>query len=116
MEKCAFCGIYNFEKEKIIFENQHFFAIYDKSPSSKGHTLIISKRHFTDVFFLISEEWENLFEVLQEVKNILLRKFKPDGFNIFTNIGFDAGQTVFHFHVHLIPRYKGFELRFNLEI
>lgn len=101
--ECPFCTM----DEKFIGENEHCFAVYDQYPVSEGHALIISKRHVTDYFELNQEEKTNCFELLDEVKAGLDEKYEPDGWNIGINCGSVAGQTVFHFHCHLIPRYKG---------
>ncbi len=69
--------------------------------------LIIPKRHFADFFEATDEEILAINDLLHKAKKLLQEKYKPDGFNIGVNIGYDAGQTIFHLHVHLIPRYKG---------
>jgi ATP adenylyltransferase len=94
------------DKEKI-HENKFAFAIYDGFPVSKGHSLVIPKRIVSSVFDLNDDEYNHIFILLRDVKKILLEKFKPDGFNIGINNGTDAGQTVEHAHIHIIPRYKG---------
>ena len=94
------------DKEKI-YENKFAFAIYDGFPVSKGHSLVIPKRIVSSVFDLNDDEYNHIFILLRDVKKILLEKFKPDGFNIGINNGTDAGQTVEHAHIHIIPRYKG---------
>lgn len=93
-------------KEKIL-ENRYSFAIYDGFPISKGHSLVIPKRVVSSVFDLDDDEYNHIFILLREVKKILLEKYKPDGFNIGINNGTDAGQTIDHAHIHIIPRYKG---------
>lgn len=94
-------------KERIIYQNEHFFLIYDMYPVSPGHILIISNNLRADYFDLSKEERKNLDEVIIEAKRLIEKQFKPDGYNIGINCGETAGQTVFHFHCHLIPRYKG---------
>ena len=93
------------DKEKII-ENQLSFSIYDGFPVSKGHALILPKRIVADIFDLNDDEYNSCFELVKKVRTILLKKFQPDGFNIGVNSGQTAGQTIFHAHIHLIPRYK----------
>lgn len=93
-------------KDKIL-EDKFAFAIYDAFPVSKGHSLIIPKRIVFSVFDLDNEEYNNIFYLLKKVKKILFDKFKPDAFNIGINNGTDAGQTIDHAHIHIIPRYKG---------
>jgi diadenosine tetraphosphate (Ap4A) HIT family hydrolase len=99
---CVFC---NYDNK--ILENEAFFAIYDKYPVSKGHMLIIPKRHTESYFNLSSYELQYLQSMLEECKSVLRFKYNPDGFNIGINDGKVAGQTVMHLHIHIIPRYKG---------
>ncbi|RKD31255.1 HIT family protein [Thermohalobacter berrensis] len=101
---CTFCNI---ESLNIILENNLAFAIYDKYPVSKGHMLIITKRHIENYFQTKDEEKIAIMELLEECKRYLDKKYKPDGYNIGINCGKEAGQTIMHLHVHLIPRYKG---------
>ena len=93
-------------KEKI-HENEFAFAIYDGFPVSKGHSLVIPKRIVSSIFDLDDNEYNHIFLLLRDIKKILLEKFKPNGFNIGINNGTDAGQTIDHAHIHIIPRYKG---------
>lgn len=93
-------------KEKI-HENEFAFAIYDGFPVSKGHSLVIPKRIVSSIFDLNDNEYNHIFLLLRDIKKILLEKFKPNGFNIGINNGTDAGQTIDHAHIHIIPRYKG---------
>lgn len=102
-DNCPFCNT----EEDIVAENDLCYAMYDQYPASPGHTLIISRRHISDFFELTEEEKTACFELLQEVKEKLEKKHQPDGWNIGMNCGQVAGQTVFHFHCHLIPRYDG---------
>ena len=91
----------------ILFQGKHFFLIYDRFPVSKGHILIISNLVKKDFFELSSEEQAELTELIVKAKEIIESENKPDGYNIGMNCGKAAGQTVFHFHCHVIPRYKG---------
>ena len=93
-------------KDRII-ENKYAFAIYDSYPVTKGHSLVIPKRQIKEIFELNKEEYESCFELVRKVKDLLITKFKPEGFNIGVNCGEVAGQTIFHAHIHVIPRYKG---------
>lgn len=99
---CPFCSI-----KDVIAENDLAFAIYDKYPVTPGHVLIIPKRHFDNFFEITEEEKQAVFDLLNQCKANLETKYKPDGYNIGINVGEAAGQTVWHLHVHLIPRYKG---------
>ena len=84
-----------------------FFILKDKYPVSPGHLLIISKELRKDFFELTVCEKDNLHTVISKAKEIILKEFKPDGFNIGMNCGESAGQTIFHFHCHVIPRFSG---------
>ena len=91
----------------ILFKNKFFFVIKDSFPVSPGHLLIISNSLSEDYFTLSSEEKDNLSEVLEIAKEIIEKNYNPDGYNIGMSCCETAGQTIFHFHCHLIPRYKG---------
>lgn len=95
------------ENKERLFENDIGFVIYDKYPVSKGHCLIVPKREYSDYFESTNEEIEGLNKLLFETQQFLKEKFNPDGFNIGINSGEVSGQTVFHMHIHLIPRYTG---------
>lgn len=97
----------NIPKERIIYEGKYFYIIADQFPVSEGHLLIISKKEKTDFFDLDVYEKENLVTMITHAKYLIEEQFKPDGYNIGMNCGESAGQTVFHFHCHVIPRYKG---------
>jgi len=102
--ECPFCSV---PEELIIAKNDLCFAIFDKYPVTEGHALIIPYRHFSSFFEATEEEKLAILRLLEEVKKILDRRFKPDGYNIGVNDGEAAGQTIMHLHVHLIPRYRG---------
>ena len=97
----------NITKERILYKGEYFFIVRDLYPVSPGHSLIISNELKVDYFDLSSEERKNLDEVILEAKRSIELEFKPDGYNIGMNCGEAAGQSVFHFHCHVIPRYKG---------
>lgn len=101
---CPFC---NSKEEEIILSNKLAYARYDKFPVNPGHILICPKRHVEDFFDIKFEERQAVCTLIDECKKILDKQFKPDGYNIGVNSGEAAGQTIFHVHVHLIPRYKG---------
>ncbi|UZW13465.1 HIT family protein [Clostridium pasteurianum] len=101
---CIFC---EYSKNEYIAENELVFAIYDKFPVNKGHVLIIPKRHFESFFKATVEEVKAIYSLMNEVKTIIDKQLKPSGYNVGVNVGYDAGQTVMHLHVHLIPRYEG---------
>ena len=93
--------------EKTIHEGESFFVIKDGFPVSPGHCLIISKVLKTDFFELSRKEKEELPRIIETVKSLIEREYSPDGFNIGMNCGTAAGQSVMHFHCHVIPRYVG---------
>ena len=95
------------QPERIIYKNESFFIIEDGFPVSPGHLLIISNIVRIDFFDLSISEKNDLYSTIEEGKKIIEAKYSPDGYNIGMNCGESAGQTVFHFHCHLIPRYKG---------
>lgn len=102
---CPFCNP-DAERELIV-ESATAYAIYDKFPVNVGHALIIPKRHGVDYFEFSFREQVACYFVLNKAKDIVTKRFNPDGFNIGINVGEYAGQTVPHVHIHLIPRYMG---------
>lgn len=90
---------------EVLVENASFIAVYDGYPVNRGHTLIVSKRHVADLFGLDKREFADLYAILGEVKQFLDGEFRPAGYNVGANCGEAAGQTIFHFHLHVIPRY-----------
>jgi diadenosine tetraphosphate (Ap4A) HIT family hydrolase len=123
--KNDFCEIYEYQHftqvdngKKGIFENPTpdteliselatVYSIYDKYPVSKGHALVIPKKKSANYFEMTDKEKTACQIMVERVKNILSKKYKPDGFNIGFNMNKAAGQTVFHTHIHVIPRYEG---------
>ncbi len=104
MLDCVFCSI---PKDRVIFETNFFFVIEDKFPVSNLHCLIISKRHVSSYFDLTNEEKLELIEATELAKtHVDATDPKINGYNIGINVGEEAGQTVMHFHQHLIPRRK----------
>ena len=99
---CVFCQI-----NEIVLENDLALAFYDKYPVNKGHLLIIPKRHVEQYFDLTEQERMSIDQLLFEGKKIIDEQYQPDGYNIGINCGEAAGQTIFHVHIHLIPRFRG---------
>lgn len=102
---CKFCE--KIEKDRIILETSEWIAFYDAYPVTKGHILLVSKEHFETFFDLPDRLKDSLLFRINDIKEILNNKFHPDGYNIGCNCGEAAGQTINHFHLHIIPRYKG---------
>lgn len=94
-------------EDEILHRGTTFFIIRDQFPVSPGHSLIISNEIFSDFFALSDEEKAELVQVIDLAKELVEKEFHPDGYNIGMNCGPAAGQTVMHFHCHLIPRYSG---------
>ena len=101
---CPFCSL---PQDRIISENESTVCIRDGYPVSRGHTLIIPKRHVESLFDCNPDEKADILQALEEAKVALDKEFSPDGYNIGINDGESAGQTIPHLHIHLIPRYHG---------
>ncbi|MGH8686756.1 MAG: HIT family protein [Burkholderiales bacterium] len=102
-DPCIFCR----PGREILAENASAIAVYDKHPVSPGHVLIIPRRHAVTVWDLTDEEYADCFNLAREVKPILEKRHSPDGYNIGANCGEAGGQSVWHAHIHVIPRYNG---------
>lgn len=100
---CVFCSL---EPKLYLAENDMFYAIWDTRPVSKGHALLISKRHCADFFELLPAEAAKLHEFSLQVRTLIDALHQPQGYNLAMNCGREAGQSVFHFHLHIIPRYS----------
>jgi diadenosine tetraphosphate (Ap4A) HIT family hydrolase len=101
---CPFCKI---ESDRILWQDDRVFIIYDGFPISQGHALIIPKRHIESFFDATTEERDALLAGLDTAKQVIENNYEPDSYNIGINDGQAAGQTVAHLHIHLIPRYEG---------
>jgi histidine triad (HIT) family protein len=107
-ENCIFCKIANGEiPSYTLYEDNDFRVIFDLSPATKGHALIISKEHYGNLFELDDSIAEKVMLIAKKLVTAMKKTLNCDGFNILQNNGECAGQTVFHYHVHLIPRYNG---------
>lgn len=104
MNDCIFCNVV---KDSVIWENDIWVAMLDGYPVTKGHTLLIPKRHCQTIFDLNELESSTLFSALNTVKTILNESYNPNGYNIGANCGEASGQTISHCHIHIIPRYYG---------
>ncbi|MFA9458883.1 HIT family protein [Halalkalibacter sp. AB-rgal2] len=103
---CIFCKIIRGDIPSYkLYEDDHVYAFLDISQVTKGHTLIIPKEHYKDVFELPSDIASHLFSVVPKIANGLKHALNPIGMNMINNNGEKAGQTVFHYHIHLIPRF-----------
>lgn len=106
-DNCIFCKIANGDiPSKTIYEDNDFRVILDLGPATKGHALILPKDHYANLYELPEVVAGNVFKLAKKMATQMTKKLNCDGFNIVQNNGEVAGQTVFHFHMHLIPRYK----------
>ncbi|MBS4193554.1 HIT family protein [Lederbergia citri] len=106
MSDCIFCKIVNGELPSAkVFENDNVLAFLDISQITKGHTLVIPKVHNENVYDLPEDTASKLFEIVPEIARAIKKEFQPVGLNVLNNNGSFAGQAVFHYHLHLIPRY-----------
>ncbi|PKH08880.1 HIT family protein [Planomicrobium sp. MB-3u-38] len=106
MTNCIFCKIISGDIPSVkIYEDENVFAFMDIMPLSKGHTLLIPKTHRESVYDLTPEEAGSLFSVAPKIAAAIKETFNPEGMNLLNNNGAKAGQSVFHFHLHFIPRY-----------
>lgn len=104
---CIFCEIAEKSSEaEIVFENEKYIAFLDINPVNYGHTLVIPKKHYDNFLTIPALELSELTHLTQFLSGVVKRALKADGFNIISNNGNSAGQSVFHFHYHIIPRYE----------
>lgn len=108
MNNCIFCKIVSGDiPSSVIYEDEDFKAIMDISPASRGHAIILSKKHFENLFELEDDVAGKVLIVARKIALAMKEELKCDGINLLQNNGEAAGQSVFHIHFHLIPRYKG---------
>ena len=108
MSDCIFCKIANGEiPSATLYEDEDFRVILDLGPASKGHALILPKAHAANIYEISDDMAAKAMILAKKMATKMTEASKCDGFNIVQNNGEPAGQTVFHFHMHLIPRYEG---------
>ena len=108
MSDCIFCKIANGEiPSATLYEDEDFRVILDLGPASKGHALILPKAHAATIYEISDDMAAKAMILAKKMATKMTEALKCDGFNIVQNNGEPAGQTVFHFHMHLIPRYEG---------
>lgn len=106
-EDCIFCKLANgIIPTHSVYEDEDFNVILDADPATKGHSLIIPKKHFEDALCADDDVLKKALPLAKKIGNIQKKVFAADGVNILQNNGTCAGQTVFHLHIHVIPRYK----------
>ncbi len=105
---CIFCEIVAGRSPAAkIYQDEHVLVFLDLFPAAPGHTLVIPKAHFEDVFEADDQSWVAVAQTARQVAHALRRVLAPDGLSVIQLNGAAAGQTVFHYHVHLIPRHHG---------
>ncbi len=102
-DPCLFCK----DPRGVSLQNEFAYSARDSYPTSPGHTLVIPRRHVASFFELTPEEVNACMSLVQQEKVLIDAELKPDGYNVGVNIGPAAGQSIFHVHIHLIPRYQG---------
>ncbi|HVC12206.1 MAG TPA: HIT family protein [Burkholderiales bacterium] len=100
---CIFCQ----PEREIIAANARALAVFDKFPVSPGHALVLPRRHVASLWELDPEEYAQCFALVRELHPFLEARFRPDGYNVGVNQGQAAGQSVWHAHIHVIPRFAG---------
>ncbi len=104
---CIFCKISSGEiPSKTIYEDEEFRVILDISPATKGHALILPKEHYANIYEMPEQTAGHAMILAKKLAAHMTETLQCDGLNIMQNNGEAAGQTVFHFHMHLIPRYE----------
>jgi len=111
--ECIFCNIRDREAEaEIIFEDEQVLAFLDIQPVNYGHTLVIPKKHYDNFLTVPKNELDKIIHATQFLAGVVKRSLNADGFNVISNNGNSAGQSVYHFHFHIIPRFNN---DFNLK-
>lgn len=107
-EDCIFCKIANGEiPSKTLYEDDEFRVILDLGPATRGHALVLPKEHAADLFSLPEKTASDAMALARKMAIKMREKLHCDGLNLIQNNGETAGQTVSHFHLHIIPRYQG---------
>lgn len=107
-ENCIFCKILAGEiPSTAVYEDDDFKAILDVNPAAQGHVIILPKNHAANIYELPDEDASKIMIVAKKIATAIEKAYHCDGVNILQNNGEAAGQTVFHLHVHVIPRFKG---------
>jgi len=107
MNDCLFCKIINGEiPSDKVYEDERTFAFLDIMPNNPGHTLVVPKKHFENIFDTPNEELYGIFKTVKKVSKAINTAMGSDGINIAMNNKAAAGQIIFHTHIHIIPRYK----------
>ena len=107
MEDCVFCKIARGESQASrVYEDAQVVAFLDARPVNEGHTLVVSRKHYENIFQIPDEEIGNLFRIVKKVASAVLKSERAEGIRIVQNNGTAAHQNIFHIHVHIIPEYE----------
>jgi histidine triad (HIT) family protein len=107
VDPCIFCGIVAGEVPgQIIDSDEHTVAFMDINPATRGHALVVPRTHSADLLEISDEDLEHTILAARRLVERMRETLEPDGFNILNSCGQEAWQTVFHFHIHVIPRYQ----------
>ena len=107
-DDCIFCKLANGDiPTNSLYEDDIVKVIFDAGPASDGHVLILPKNHYDDIYSMDEDTAAHVFKVATRIAKAYKQSLDYEGLNIVQNNGEAAGQTVFHFHIHLIPRYEG---------
>ncbi len=105
---CEFCRLARKEDEaSIVFEDEKTLAFLDIRPVNDGHTLVIPKNHYENIYEIPDDEVADIYKVVKRVASAIRKGVKPDGISVAQHNGRAAMQRIFHLHVHVIPRYEG---------
>ncbi len=116
MEDCIFCKIIAGEiPSTAVYEDEDFKAILDVGPAARGHVIIIPKKHAENIYELEDEDAAKVFPIAKKIATALKKTYDCDGVNVLQNNGKAAGQTVFHLHVHVVPRYYSDDVKIMWE-
>ena len=108
MEGCIFCAIAEHRSPaSILYEDEESIAFFDVFPIAKGHTLVIPKKHYADLYELADDAGRAVIRATARTATALRAALAPDGLNVLQSNGHAAGQRVFHFHFHVVPRWVG---------
>ena len=111
-DDCLFCGIVSGDvPAEIVDSDERTVAFMDISPATRGHALVVPREHADDLLDVSDEDLQATFLAARRLAEKMRGVLRPDGFNVLNSCGSAAWQTVFHFHVHVIPRYDGDPLR-----
>jgi len=114
---CIFCDIVARKSTaEILYEDDDILSFLDIRPVNFGHTLVIPKTHYENFISVPDETLAKLISATKKISSSIVESLNPDGFNVITNNGRAAGQSIYHFHFHIIPRYNDDDFNFRLNL